>query len=120
MEHEAYVTLMAARAGVRVSRVLAAGPAGPAKDALLVTRPPAGRLLSALTPYVPPPEATEGEDGNGDADAEDAATVRTGRHRPGRRRRCRRHGSAAPATAADVATDGTGRGSWPTWPPTRR
>ena len=61
VEHEAYLTLMAARAGVRVSRVLAAGPAGPAKDALLVTRPPAGRLLSTLAPYVPPPEVTDGD-----------------------------------------------------------
>ena len=64
VEHEAYVTLMAARAGARVSRVLAAGPAGPAKDALLVTRPPPGRLLSALSPYEPP-EAT-GEAGGPD------------------------------------------------------
>ncbi|MGD0391472.1 MAG: hypothetical protein ABSC41_02395, partial [Acidimicrobiales bacterium] len=42
VEHEAYLTLMAARAGARVPEVLVAGPAGPAHDALLVTRPPAG------------------------------------------------------------------------------
>ena len=55
VEHEAYLTLMADRAGARVSRVLAAGPAGPAKDALLVTRPPPGRRLAQLVPYVMPP-----------------------------------------------------------------
>jgi len=71
VEHEAYVTLMAERAGVRVSRVLAAGPAGPAKDALLVTRPPSGRLLSELVPYVLPPEPAveRGADGTGAEDA---------------------------------------------------
>ena len=50
VEHEAYLTLMAGRAGARVATVLAAGPAGPAHDALLVTRPPdgmpAGRIRS--------------------------------------------------------------------------
>jgi len=56
VEHEAYLTLMADRAGARVSRVLAAGPAGPAKDALLVTRPPPGRRLAQLVPYAMPPE----------------------------------------------------------------
>jgi len=61
VEHEAYLTLMADRAGARVSRVLAAGPAGPAKDALLVTRPPPGRRLAEMAPYVMPtaPETTE-------------------------------------------------------------
>ena len=68
VEHEAYVTLMAVRAGARVSRVLAAGPAGPAKDALLVTRPPSGRLLSALTPFVLPPEVTDADRDPGDRD----------------------------------------------------
>ncbi len=56
VEHEAYVTLMAERAGARVPRVLAAGPAGPARDALLVTRPPAGRRLSEFPPWMPPAE----------------------------------------------------------------
>jgi uncharacterized membrane protein YbhN (UPF0104 family) len=56
VEHEAYVTLMADRAGARVPRVLAAGPAGPARDALLVTRPPAGRRLSEFPPWTPPDE----------------------------------------------------------------
>jgi len=56
VEHEAYVTLMADRAGARVPRVLAAGPAGPARDALLVTRPPAGRRLSEFPFWTPPGE----------------------------------------------------------------
>ncbi len=56
VEHEAYVTLMAERAGARVPSVLAAGPAGPARDALLVTRPPAGRRLSEFPPWTPPGE----------------------------------------------------------------
>ncbi|HUY32536.1 MAG TPA: hypothetical protein VMV69_07115, partial [Pirellulales bacterium] len=54
VEHEAYLTLLADRAGVRVARVLAAGPAGPARDALLVTCPPPGRPLSVLSPYAVP------------------------------------------------------------------
>ena len=41
---------MADRSGARVPAVLAAGPAGPARDALLVTRPPAGSRLSASPP----------------------------------------------------------------------
>jgi uncharacterized protein (TIRG00374 family) len=54
VEHEAYLTLLADRAGVRVARVMAAGPAGPSRDALLVTSPPPGRLLSELPAYVLP------------------------------------------------------------------
>ena len=48
VEHEAFLTLMAARAGARVPEVLAAGPAGPAHDAVLVSRPPRGRRLSGM------------------------------------------------------------------------
>ncbi len=48
VEHEAYLTLMAARAGATASEVLAAGSAGPSHDAVLVTRPPEGRLLVEL------------------------------------------------------------------------
>ena len=59
VEHEAYLTLMAGRAGARVPVVLAAGPAGPAKDALFVTRPPSGRPLSSFAPYALPPAPTE-------------------------------------------------------------
>ena len=74
VEHEAYVTLMADRAGARVSRVLAAGPAGPARDALLVTCPPPGRLLSELTPYVmpAPPETNGSGIADGEATSADA------------------------------------------------
>jgi uncharacterized membrane protein YbhN (UPF0104 family) len=59
VEHEAYLTLMADRAGARVPVVLAAGPAGPAKDALFVTRPPPGHPLSSFAPFVLPPSPTE-------------------------------------------------------------
>ncbi len=54
VEHEAYLTLMADRSGARVPKVLAAGPVGPARDALLVTRPPAGSPLSAFARYALP------------------------------------------------------------------
>ena len=50
VEHEAYLALMAESAGIRVPEVLAAGPAGPAHDAVLVTRPPDGYALAAYTP----------------------------------------------------------------------
>ena len=46
VEHEAYVTLRAAQAGVAVPEIVEAGTAGPSKDALLVYRLPAGTLLS--------------------------------------------------------------------------
>jgi uncharacterized protein (TIRG00374 family) len=46
VEHEAYLTLMAGRAGVLVPDVLAAGRFGPSDDAALVTRVPAGHALS--------------------------------------------------------------------------
>jgi glycosyltransferase 2 family protein len=46
VEHEAYLTLMAGRAGVLVPDVLAAGRFGPSDDAALVTRVPAGPALS--------------------------------------------------------------------------
>ena len=46
VEHEAYLTLMAGRAGVLVPEVLAAGRFGPSRDAALVTRVPDGPALS--------------------------------------------------------------------------
>ena len=46
VEHEAYVTLRAARAGVAVPEIVEAGTAGPSSDALLVYRLPPGTLLS--------------------------------------------------------------------------
>ena len=54
VEHEAYLTLMAERAGVLVPDVLAAGRFGPSSDAALVTRVPVGirhfRRASASAP----------------------------------------------------------------------
>ena len=47
VEHEAYLTLMAARAGVLVPELLAAGRFGPSRDAALVTRLPPGPALWA-------------------------------------------------------------------------
>ncbi|MGH3163270.1 MAG: hypothetical protein ACRDOC_15420, partial [Streptosporangiaceae bacterium] len=46
VEHEAYLTLMAGRAGVLIPDVLAAGRFGPSRDAALVTRVPDGPALS--------------------------------------------------------------------------
>ncbi len=80
VEHEAYLMLMAARAGARVPDVAAAGPAGPAHDAVLVSVPPPGRRLSALLPDKPEGSAegsdrldhsdTAAADGNGRAPAD--------------------------------------------------
>ena len=50
VEHEAYVTMRAGQAGVAVPEIVEAGIAGPAKDALLVSRPPAGTALSEADP----------------------------------------------------------------------
>ncbi len=47
VEHEAYLTLRAAQAGVTVPVVVEAGQAGPSGDAVLVCRLPAGSPLSA-------------------------------------------------------------------------
>ena len=47
VEHEAYLTLMAGRAGVLVPEVLAAGRFGPSGDAALVTRVPGRPALAA-------------------------------------------------------------------------
>ena len=49
VEHEAYLTLLAAHAGTLVPEIVAAGRCGPAHDAALVTRLPEGRRLSALS-----------------------------------------------------------------------
>jgi uncharacterized membrane protein YbhN (UPF0104 family)/tRNA A-37 threonylcarbamoyl transferase component Bud32 len=46
VEHEAFLTLMARRAGVSVPEVLAVGRFGPSRDAALVTRLPAGQVLA--------------------------------------------------------------------------
>ena len=76
VEHQAYLTLMAERAGARVPAVLAAGPAGPARDALLVTRPPSGAPLSSFPPYVlptGPPDSGGGSPGTPDGASPGAA-----------------------------------------------
>ncbi len=46
VEHEAFLTLMAGRAGVLVPEVLAVGRFGPSRDAALVTRLPGGQALA--------------------------------------------------------------------------
>ena len=46
VEHEAYLTMRAGQAGVAVPEIVEAGTAGPARDALLVCRWPAGMKLS--------------------------------------------------------------------------
>ena len=48
VEHEAFLTLIAGRAGVPVPEVLAVGRFGPSRDAALVTRLPAGRVLAEV------------------------------------------------------------------------
>ncbi len=50
VEHEAYLTMRAAQAGVAVPEIIEAGMAGPSKDALLVSRLPAGARLSEADP----------------------------------------------------------------------
>jgi glycosyltransferase 2 family protein len=42
VEHEAYLTFMAERAGVLVPAVLAVGRFGPSRDAVIVSRLPSG------------------------------------------------------------------------------
>ena len=50
VEHEAFLALIAERAGVPVPEVLAVGRFGPSRDAALVTRLPAGSWPSSATP----------------------------------------------------------------------
>ena len=50
VEHEAYLTMRAGQAGAAVPEIIQAGTAGPAKDALLVYRLPAGTALSEADP----------------------------------------------------------------------
>jgi len=78
VEHEAYLTLLADRSGTRVARVLAAGPSGPARDALLVTVPPPGRPLSELPQFVLPADPATGDGttaGDGDGDGPGGTTL---------------------------------------------
>jgi uncharacterized membrane protein YbhN (UPF0104 family) len=57
VEHEAYMTLLAERAGVDVPEVLVAGVGGPSRDAVLVTRRPSAVRLSSLIPPAASPFA---------------------------------------------------------------
>jgi uncharacterized membrane protein YbhN (UPF0104 family) len=50
VEHEGYLTLRAGQAGVSVPEIAEAGTAGPAHDALLVSRLPPGTTLSDADP----------------------------------------------------------------------
>ena len=50
VEHEAYLSFAAARVGVRAPDVLVAAEASSGDEAVLVTRPPAGRPLAELEP----------------------------------------------------------------------
>jgi uncharacterized protein (TIRG00374 family) len=59
VEHEAYLTFMAGRAGVLVPEVLAVGRFGPSRDAALVTRLPDGPVLSEVDGAVLPDEALD-------------------------------------------------------------
>jgi uncharacterized protein (TIRG00374 family) len=59
VEHEAFLTLMAGRAGVLVPEVLAVGRFGPSRDAALVTRLPAGRALAEADDAVLPDETVD-------------------------------------------------------------
>jgi uncharacterized membrane protein YbhN (UPF0104 family) len=72
VEHVALLTMTAQRVGARVPDVVAAGPVGPANDAVLVTTPPRGRLLSSFTPF-PTKLVDDGADNDGTDD--DAATT---------------------------------------------
>jgi uncharacterized membrane protein YbhN (UPF0104 family) len=69
VEHEAYLTLMAGRAGVLVPEVLAAGRFGPSNDAALVTRLPDGPTLS------PPADATAADTTAADSTAAEATVA---------------------------------------------
>jgi len=50
VEHEAYVTFMAARAGALVPEVLAVGRFGPSRDAVIISRLPGGPALGDADP----------------------------------------------------------------------
>jgi uncharacterized protein (TIRG00374 family) len=48
VEHEAYLTFLAAHAGTQVPEIVAAGRCGPARDAALITRLPKGSRFSQM------------------------------------------------------------------------
>jgi uncharacterized membrane protein YbhN (UPF0104 family) len=74
-EHEAYVTLMAERAGARVPVVVAAETAGPSRDAVLVTRPPQGERLADAATRLAPPEPAADRAGEPDTPAPASSTA---------------------------------------------
>jgi glycosyltransferase 2 family protein len=49
VEHESSITQLAARAGARVPEVLVASTLGPSRDAVVITRAPAGQPLAELS-----------------------------------------------------------------------
>jgi uncharacterized protein (TIRG00374 family) len=59
VEHEAYLTFMAARAGVLVPEVLAVGRFGPSRDAVIVSRLPGGQALGEADPAAIPDETVD-------------------------------------------------------------
>jgi uncharacterized membrane protein YbhN (UPF0104 family)/uncharacterized membrane protein YhaH (DUF805 family) len=87
VEHEAYLMLMAERAGARVPEVLAAGGAGPANDALLISKPPTGRSLAEFEAYVlptpPPPPVSAKAEERAKKKQDKAAKKKHRRWRPG-------------------------------------
>ena len=112
VEHEAYLTLLADRAGARVARVLAAGPAGPARDALLVTRPPPGRRCRRCPPSCcpPTPGPDRGRAPTTDGDAGGAGDGGRGRRRcDGGRTRTRERGGRTHPAAPRCADAAAGR-----------
>ena len=124
VEHEAYLTLMAARAGARVPAVLVAGPAGPAHDALLVTRPPHRRAgCRTFAPFVPPErppspgQPTDARSG-GPRDRRRAPAVRV--RRPGRRRPSRWPRPPGPDHRRTVGAGGAAPGTGAPWARDRR
>jgi uncharacterized membrane protein YbhN (UPF0104 family) len=74
VEHEALLTMTAQRMGARVSDVVVAGPAGPANDALLVTTPPHGVLLSSFAPKEAEHSEAEDDSNHSTASSPAAAT----------------------------------------------
>jgi uncharacterized protein (TIRG00374 family) len=59
VEHEAYLTFMAARAGVLAPEVLAVGQFGPSRDAVIISRLPSGSVLSEADAAVVPDSTLE-------------------------------------------------------------
>jgi glycosyltransferase 2 family protein len=116
VEHEAYLTLLAAKAGVLVPEVVAAGQCGPRGDAVLATRLPAG-------PTCPPTRSA--------TSSSPRSSPRCWRcaRRASRTARSARRPSSSPRAARACVTSAAPRpprrpgaptGTWPRrWPPPR-